>query len=138
MRGNKGTRSKPKARKKAAKKALGVSKSTRQLVLKRAGGACERCGIPFHSVVFSSLHHRTPRGMGGTRNPRLNLPSNLVAICGSGTTGCHGDVESYRKLAVKEGYIVSRYEEPAEQPIYLHLWGWTYLTDEGEYIFTHP
>jgi hypothetical protein len=44
-----------------------------------------------------SVHHRRPRMMGGSRNESTYIkPANLIVLCGSGTTGCHGWVESNR------------------------------------------
>jgi hypothetical protein len=62
----------------------------------------------------------------------------LVAICGSGTTGCHGGIESNRSIAEDEGWLVSRYQEVAEVPLQIWGVGWRYLTDEGEYSLTPP
>lgn len=135
---NKGTDKTPKPRKRAAKRSLGVSKSTRLEVLTRAKYRCEKCGVSLSETFYYSLHHRTPRGMGGSREVRLNLPSNLVAICGSGTTGCHGWIESNRSVSEDEGWLVSRYQEVAEVPLFISGVGWRYLTDEGTYSSTPP
>jgi len=135
---NNGSDKIPKPRKRAAKRSLGVSKTTRVLVLNRAKYRCEKCGVPLSETLYYSLHHRTPRGMGGSRQARLNLPSNLVAICGSGTTGCHGGIESNRSISEDEGWLVSRYQEVAEVPLQIWGVGWRYLTDEGEYSLTPP
>lgn len=45
-----------------------------------AGDECAACGRPPGSV-----HHVIPRSEGGD-----DVPANLVLLCGSGTTGCHG------------------------------------------------
>jgi hypothetical protein len=62
-------------------------------VLERDGCRCVCCGI---SVIgqFYSLQHRDARGMGGTRREHVNCPCSLITMLGSGTTGCHGRVES--------------------------------------------
>jgi hypothetical protein len=70
----------------------------------RDGGNCARCGITLSG--FYSLHHRKPRGMGGTKDPRSDDPRNLIHLCGSGTTGCHGYVESNRALAYTTGWLL--------------------------------
>jgi len=138
MIGQKGQGKGGKPRRKPAKGSKGVSKEVRAQVLSRAAYKCERCGIPLSQGFYYSLHHRTPRGMGGTKAERLNLPSNLVAICGSGTTGCHGFIESNRVMADDEGWLVSRYEESAEIPLFIYGVGWRYLTDEGTYSTSPP
>lgn len=127
-----------KPRKRAAKRSLGVSKQTRVDVLNRAKYRCEKCGMALSDTFYYSIHHRTPRGMGGSREARLNMPSNLVAICGSGTTGCHGQIESDRTKSMDEGWLVTRFDEPAEVPLYIYGVGWMYLTDEATYSSTPP
>lgn len=44
--------------------------------------------------------------MGGSRNEMLHKPANLILLCGSGVSGCHGWVESYRDKAKDEGYLL--------------------------------
>lgn len=101
----------------------GPTAETRQLVLERDGYSCVRCGIPISGEpgIGWSIQHRIPRGMGGSKDPRLNLPSNLILLDGSGTTGCHGDVESNRTAARAFGYLVSRPLDPAEVPVTVTL-----------------
>lgn len=107
----------------------GPSKATRQTVWSRARGRCERCGNA--PDWHSSVHHRQPRGMGGSRQSHLNKPSNLLFLCGSGTTGCHGWVESNRLQAVNDGFIVPRYGVPATTPVRYLGRDWVILDDEG-------
>lgn len=53
------------------------------------------CRICFEAKA-ESLHHLVSRAQGGD-----DVPDNLVGLCGSGTTGCHGDVESRKPDALK-------------------------------------
>lgn len=62
----------------------GPTKATRALVWERDAGRCARCGLPITREW--SLHHRVPRGAGGSRRPELNSPANLVLLCGSATS----------------------------------------------------
>ena len=56
-----------------------------------------------------SVHHRAPRKMGGTRDPYINALSNLLLVCGHGTVGCHGWLESHRNVARDtKGWLVPR------------------------------
>ena len=79
--------------------------------------------------------------MGGTDRPELNLPSNLLSLCGSGTTGCHGDIESNRTLAYEKGWIVKRDHDAAETPVEISIdmpgvaaiKKMVFLTDDGWY-----
>jgi hypothetical protein len=44
--------------------------------------------------------------MGGSAVLDLNLPSNVVTLCGTGTTGCHGWVEAHREQATEQGWLL--------------------------------
>lgn len=103
----------------------GPSPATRELVYARARFACEVCGDdrgPFE------VHHRRPRGAGGTRRVDTNSPSNLLLLC----LYDHGVTESYRALARADGRLVSQYHDPAETPVRLRG-RWLYLTPDGRY-----
>jgi hypothetical protein len=99
-------------------------------VMVRAGFRCERCGVSIQSIPMS-IHHRRPRAMGGTYRPETNYPSNLMALCGSGTTGCHGYLESHRSEAIDYGFIVPQYEQPNNVPVKTSINGWVLLNDDG-------
>lgn len=99
-------------------------KGVRKTVLIRAQGNCERCGRNLANVP-SSVHHRRPRGMGGSKDPAINDPEACVVLCGSGTTGCHGDIESNREQAIEHGWLVPRRDprHPREVPVFI-AGGW--------------
>lgn len=100
--------------------------ATVRLVRDRDGNACARCGRPDGLTT----HHRRARGMGGSQWPGINLPANLLTLCGSGTTGCHGWVESHREAATTAGLLVSKYADPADVPVW--TWrGWMRLDNTG-------
>jgi len=106
-----------------------VSKKVREQVAERSEGQCENC---YYSLHWSaSLHHRTPRGMGGTRRTDINLPSNLLYVCGSGTTGCHGWIESQRTDAMALGLLVPRTSNPVDVPFRDAFGQWWVLDVEG-------
>lgn len=122
----------------------GPTAATRQVVLDRAGGCCEVCDRLLHDgytwQAVHSFHHRQPRGMGGSTGPEVNSPANLLLVCGTGTTGCHGDIESDRSVAVALGLLVPRPADPASTAVFVgtaapstssrrHV----YLTHEGSY-----
>lgn len=111
----------------------GPDDDTRMTVHMRADGYCERCGIDFDGVGMMSIHHRRPRRMGGTSDPVANSVSNLMAICGSGTTGCHGWIESHRTEAYTNGWLLYSGQNPGEIPAYIHGKGFRLLTSEGAY-----
>lgn len=66
-----------------------------------------------------SIHHRLPRGMGGTRDSQVHSLARLLLLCGTGTVGCHGYIESRRTLAENRGYLVRHGRDPAEVPVVL-------------------
>jgi 5-methylcytosine-specific restriction protein A len=104
--------------------------------MERAGNRCEHCGKPITGE--HSIHHRLPRGMGGSKNPALNQPSNLVLLCGSATTpgGCHTHIEKFRRVAIATGWIVPRTADPARAPIKFPTGHWYLLADDGTLIPT--
>ncbi|MDX3661253.1 HNH endonuclease signature motif containing protein [Streptomyces sp. ID05-26A] len=82
-----------------------VPKSIKDGVDERDAGRCQRCGRAIGSGPWSR-HHRDPRGMGGST--LLHTLANVVLLCGSATTprGCHHEVESQRKQAELDGWLV--------------------------------
>lgn len=101
-------------------KAKGVSADTALTVVQRDAWSCVCCGRNISGGVRGvdwSIHHRIPRGMGGTRDARINSPANLLVLCGNGTAGCHGVVESLREAARSRGLILWRSQNPGEVPV---------------------
>lgn len=72
-------------------------------VLERDGYRCVRCGKIIVGISHVSVHHRI---LGNRKDRR---PSNLITLCGSGTTGCHGWVHNHPVDAKTRGWIVSRF-----------------------------
>ncbi len=101
----------------------GPPAATVRLTRERSGGMCERCG----QAPGQHVHHRQPRGAGGTRLETANLPSNLLHLC----RPCHEHVESHRQNAYAYGWLVPRYGRPAEWPVKLAGHGWVLLNDQG-------
>lgn len=103
----------------------------RELVDRRDGDTCRRCGLPTWGDDFSR-HHRIPRGAGGSA--LVDRVSNIVKLCGSGSTGCHGWVESHRADAEILGYLLPKLNpgiDPENEPIFVHEHGWVLLGDNG-------
>lgn len=112
----------------------GFSKADVATIVDRDGAACARCGraVDLHARgVAWSIHHRRPRGMGGSKNPAVNATTNGVVLCGSGTTGCHGWVESHRDEARQQGWLVPQWRDPADVPVRSRRHGWAWLTTTG-------
>jgi hypothetical protein len=107
---------------------VSVSTADRLLVLARSNGVCEVCG----QARATNVHHRMPRGMGGTNRP-IESPAWLLHVCGSGTTGCHGRIESDRTRAQAAGWLLVGQETPETRPA--RLWfGTVVLDDQGDYL----
>ena len=111
------------------------SQQTREVIYQRAGRCCERCP---KSAEGGSIHHRRPRGMGGTKDPAAGGGPNGVLLCGSGTTGCHGEVESNRVQAIADGWLVPQGVDPATVPIRHRTLGRVWLDDDGMYLHQNP
>lgn len=132
--------------KRTRQRATGPDTATRLIVEHRFGGRCCRCGQVAQVGVgpSASVQHRTPRAMGGTSRPEINWPCNLVWVCGTGTTFCHGHMESERTEAYEAGWLVRHGVDPATRA--LLLWngsrvlldndgGWTYADDRDREFF---
>lgn len=104
------------------------------LIWRRDRGCCARCG---RGLVFErrgvdwAIHHRCPRGAGGVgkRAAWVNGAANGVVLC----TGCHEWVESNRKLARADGWLLSRLgvDRASDVAIPHALHGLVWIDDEG-------
>ena len=99
---------KPNAKKPAHRKSKKVSafeaelNRMRPIIHRRSGGRCEIRIPGTCEGRATNIHHRLPRG-----NPRCtNELGNLVDLCGSGTTGCHGRIEHNRDEAYDNGWLL--------------------------------
>lgn len=106
-----------------------IPHAVRLVVDARDAGRCRRCG---HAVGEDfSRHHRIPRGAGGSS--RVDRPSNLVTVCGSGTTGCHGRIESRRDEHKVLGWILPKLNlsiDTESEPLFT-IDGWVCFDDQG-------
>ena len=106
------------------------TEQVRDLTMRRDRYRCVRCGKPLEYGP-ASLHHRRLRS-----HPfkGLHQPSNLIWLCGSGTTGCHGWVHAHPAKAEDDGYIVNAWNDPKVVPVTYHGLGPRYLDDKGAKI----
>lgn len=96
-----------------------ISPATRARVYARDNHVCVRCW----NGRDLSVHHRRPRGMGGSRRGDTNGLANLITLCGDGTRGCHGWVEAHRAEASRLGFLCPSWEDPADWPVLRgHAW----------------
>lgn len=110
------------------------AESVLELVRERCKGRCERCAVPFFGRNGGDPHHRKPRGMGGTHDPRVNEASAIVALCRC----CHDHIESQRSAAEVDGWLVSNAADLTKKPIRSRLHGLVRLDDEGHIIPVPP
>jgi hypothetical protein len=103
-----------------------VPRSVCNLVDARDHYCCVRCGKSLH-VTAGSRHHRQRRAVG------LHRPANLILLCGSGTTGCHGWVHEHPEAARAAGWIVraNGLVEAEETPLLVKPVGWVMLDSQG-------
>jgi hypothetical protein len=96
----------------------------------REAQRCARCGVWVQSN--GSRHHRQRRRTGG------HSVVNLVLLCGSGTTGCHGWIHSHPANARAFGYIVPTWvRDVAAIPICIAspavpFVQWVLLSEDGQ------
>lgn len=101
----------------------GFSPATRQIMLDRSEGCCERCcsGNP------TDAHHRRARGAGGSKDPLTNTPANGVILC----RDCHLRTESRRAESLEQGWLVRQGHDPSIVPVFYRQWRWALLDESG-------
>lgn len=109
---------KPKPGRRPKRAPTAPTRSVRADVIRRDGGRCQWCGAGVDtSSGWYSLQHRRARQMGGTSRPEANLAANLVLVHGTGTTGCHGEIEANPVLAAERGFRLTQEQQPDQCPI---------------------
>jgi 5-methylcytosine-specific restriction endonuclease McrA len=109
-------------------KDTGPNGATRIAIIMRDESCCVRCGVSLRVPLDYSIHHRIPRGRGGS-----NRLSNLILLCGSATTGCHSWIESHRGESYRQGWLVRTDEDPATVPVLYGGRGRVLLDNNGEW-----
>ncbi|MEU5258960.1 HNH endonuclease signature motif containing protein [Amycolatopsis sp. NPDC021455] len=99
----------------------------RRIVAARSDGMCEVCG----RGKATNIQHRKNRSQGGTWRV-----SNLLHVCGSGTTGCHGYIHAHPLKSYANGWSVRQARDPADMPAL--LWKhfgrhYVWLRDDGSW-----
>lgn len=102
----------------------------RALVSARAGGLCE---VQLPDVCFGlagNFHHRQNKSQRGVWSA-----SNGLAVCGSGSTGCHGaltNTNGRRREYERAGWIVPSTKSPAGVAVEHAARGRVLLLDNGD------
>lgn len=100
----------------------GFSSQVRAVIIERSDGWCECCGLKRGAEV----HHRRARGMGSTKRPETNEPSNGLWLCGDD----HRHIESHRAEAIENGWLVPQHQDPRDIPV-LYRGTPVFLDDRG-------
>lgn len=88
----------------------GFSSSVRSLIRVRAQDHCEKCGERWGVEI----HHRRPRGAGGSRRASTNAASNGLLLC----RDCHTWIESNRTKALLDGWLLlQEVTDPSQAPV---------------------
>jgi hypothetical protein len=98
-----------------------IRREQRAKLVERADGRCEMCGFPANNA-----HHRKNRSQGGE-----DELSNLLLLCGSGTTECHGWVTHHPAESKRLGLSVWRSDEPEFTPV-MYRGHWARLDNVGK------
>jgi hypothetical protein len=83
---------------------------------------CEICG----RAGANNAHHRRNQSQSG----KDSLP-NLMLLCGSGTTGCHGEVTANPDWAERYGYTIKGERRNPANIAVLYRGVWVFLNEVG-------
>lgn len=119
-------------------------KQVRHMFFEREGQACFYCRRQLAWELRGSMlaggwsaHHRIDRGMGGT-TAVMTLPHGLI-LCGTGVTGCHGEVTESKQWALSMGLSIPRNATtpefaPAAVRVRDKYGRWFLLTESGRAV----
>lgn len=109
-------------------RSTGFSAAVRDIISDRSGGVCELLIPMVCTGMAQVMHHRRPRGIGGTRRVDTNQPSSALHICDA----CHRHLETVeRGVARSNGWLVSQYASPVNVPVFYRGRVRLLLTNEG-------
>lgn len=97
-------------------------RATLAKIVERDGPACPHCGLP-----ATTIQHRSRRGSGGSNG--AERPSNIIGLCWMGNDSDANEA-GVRPVFELYGWSVSRYDDPAEVPVF-EAWSglWLRLDD---------
>lgn len=111
--------------------ALGPTPEVVEAALDRDSYSCVCCGMgvgPEGRGVGWSVHHRLLRSQGPDHSIQ-----NVIILCGSGTTLCHGRVHAEPAASRAGGWMLSGRQEPLAVPVLIAGQRWVFLTSTGLY-----
>ncbi|MFB4265387.1 hypothetical protein ACBJ32_17170 [Nonomuraea sp. GTA35] len=98
---------------------------------RRDGDCCVKCGVILNGS--GNVHHRRNRGQGGSR--KANVISNMITLCGTPLSLCHGEVtlEPDKCDAFGNGWRLSTNgtTDPATEPVNVAWLGWALPLADG-------
>ena len=95
----------------------------RATIRHRADNRCEMCGVRCDN---GQIHHRQPRGMGGSKDQQSRSAANGLYL----HERCHSKIERNRSAGYEKGWLVHKWESSEEKPVL--LWdGWKLLSADG-------
>lgn len=97
------------------------------LVDERDGRRCVICGRSLYGIGMSR-HHRMLRSH-APENIKHTV-QNLMDLCGSGTTGCHGWTHAHPSEAYANGWMVHSWDDPLSIPVKTYR-GWVLFDADG-------
>lgn len=95
----------------------------REQIRERAKDRCEKCGS---LALYHQIHHRRPRGMGGSKDPDTGSPANGLWV----HPACHAKIESNREESLEAGYLVRQGVDPTAVPVKIGI-SWYLLDHQG-------
>lgn len=106
----------------------GPPKAVMAILRERSGGMCEIGAVCAGKGAATDPSHRIAKGMGGTKDPRSNTPSNNLHAC----RACHDLAEGDPAGAYARGWKIRRgVADPKDVPVWHWVHGWVYLDDQG-------
>lgn len=93
--------------------ARGFGSDVLDVIHLRGMGRCEIAAAGCNLYV-DDVHHRRPRGMGGTRRLDTNTAANGLSACRT----CHRHVESHRAWAYVNGFLLHQHQDPLQVPVW--------------------
>lgn len=114
---------------------MSTMSDARRIVWERCGGQCEITGVELDYDTFD-LHHRRPKGMGGTRRADRDAVECLLALHPTIHNGARHSVHQNPRWSRPLGYLVSKHVDfPGMVPVRLLGRSWVLLGADGQY---HP
>lgn len=120
-----------------------VGESAGRAALAKRVGDDKWCEVRLFGICLGrggNAHHRRNRSQQGKWDVR-----NLLWVCGSGSTGCHGaltNTNGRRAEFEKDGLIVPSHEDPVKVECYIHTTrfghDWVLLTDAYPWVELAP